>query len=293
MKLFRRYHPNDVLYLTPVRLENEQLPKDKIRMLFYDAEGEVHASLVENSVYELAKKHIRKMKRGHRNYATLGLEVSQGKSVPLVVEISAEELWALERIQVHALEKRRLPDILKKYLKQIIKIGEARRQDLVVQHETPARRARSEAKPRVLERLSYYSEDDTEISVPIYKAEHRYPLIVLKQLNGQAPQGMQRVLILDSDGDLAVIRIPAELIGKAQKDIERWQRKSGQYGCIICSRGPQGFKVSYMAISKLQRTALDRIIKSLEETGFGKKPVSTAAQEILVKAKDMTSYIPQ
>jgi hypothetical protein len=293
MKLFRRSRPDDVLYLTPVKMENEQLPKDKIRMLFYDTEGEAHASLVENSVYELAKKHIRKMKRDHSNYATLGLEVSQGKSIPVVVEISAEELWALERIQAHALKRRRLPDILKKYLKQIIKIGEARRQGLVVQQEKPVRRARSEAKPRVLERLSYYSEDDTEISVPIYKAEHSYPLIVLKQLNGKTPQDMQRMLILDSDGDLAVVRIPVELIDKAQKDIERWQRTSGQYGCIIYSQARQGFKVSYMAISELQRAALDRIIKSFEETGFGRKPVSTAAQEILVKAKDMASYVPQ
>ena len=51
--------------------------------------------------------------------------------------------------------------------------------------------------------------------------------------------------------------------------------------------------MSYIAISELQRAALDRIIKSFEESGFSRKPMSIAAQEILVKAKDMISYIPQ
>ena len=86
MRLFRRHHPNDVLYLMPVRLGNEQLPKDRIRMLYYDADGELHASLMEKSVYNLARRDARKMERGHKSYATIGLEVSPGKSVPLAVE---------------------------------------------------------------------------------------------------------------------------------------------------------------------------------------------------------------
>lgn len=292
MKLFRSYYPNNVLYLTPVKLGNEQLPEDKIRMLLYDTRGEVYASLVDKTSYECAKKHIRKMKRNHKNYATLGIEISRGKSLTFVVEISAEELWALERIQAHALKRRNLPNVLKRYLQQIIKIGEAECKVSVVKNETAASQ---ESKPKVLENLPYYYEGDAEISVPIYKAEHRYPLIVLKRLtsNEYTPQDMERVLNLDSDGDLVVIRVPFEIVDKAQRDIEKWQSMGGQCGCVICSRGPEGLIMSYMAISKLQRVALDKIIKSFEETGFGTKPVSTVAQEILVKAKDEISLILQ
>jgi hypothetical protein len=87
--------------------------------------------------------------------------------------------------------------------------------------------------------------------------------------------------------------LPFEIIDKAERDIKKWQNMSGQCGCVICSRDPEGLVMSYMAISKLQRVALDRIIKSFEETGFGIKPVSTTAQEILVKAKDEISLIAQ
>jgi len=295
MRLFHSYHPNDVLYLMPVRMKNEQLPKGKIRMLYCDAEGKVHASLIERSIYDLAKSHARKMERLHKSYAILGLEISSGNPVPLAVEVGTEELWALDHILEHALRKGSLPDVLKKYPKQIIKLSETKRKELVAQHEQRVPRTYSEATPKVLYRLPYYSEDDIEVSVPIYKAEHRYPLIVLKRLspNEHTSPDMQRLLILDSDGDLAIIRVPLELMDRAEKGLEKWKTTNDQDGYIICSRHQQGFSMSYLAISELQRNALDKITKHFEETGYGKQPVSTPAQAVLAKARDILSSIPR
>ena len=66
----------------------------------------------------------------------------------------------------------------------------------------------------MLNRLPYYPEHDIEFSMPIYKAKHSYPLIVLKHLPSEElnPNNVQRLVILDSDGDLAIIKVPNELI---------------------------------------------------------------------------------
>ena len=59
MGLFRRYHYNDVLYLMPIRLGNEQLPKDIVRMLCCDDKGYLSSALIDKSVYELARSNVR------------------------------------------------------------------------------------------------------------------------------------------------------------------------------------------------------------------------------------------
>ena len=65
MGLFRRNHYNDVLYLMPIRLGNEKLPKDITRMLCCDAKGHLSSALIEKSVYESARSKVRRMKRTH------------------------------------------------------------------------------------------------------------------------------------------------------------------------------------------------------------------------------------
>jgi len=86
MGIFRRNQPNDVLFLMPVRLANEKLPKSKTRMLYCDAAGKVYASLINRSVYKLARGNAERMERSHKSFATLGLEIGPGKFIPTVVD---------------------------------------------------------------------------------------------------------------------------------------------------------------------------------------------------------------
>ena len=162
MATFRRQKINDVLFLMPVRLENEKPSKGKIRMLYCDAAGRVYAQIMNRVVYELAEDSVKRMVHDHKPFATIGLEISPGKFVPTAVEIGSKEVWALEHILEHAVKKGSLPDILKKYLKPIITMGKANREAVISEHKKSRRRVHAEATPRVLDRLPYYPEKDTE-----------------------------------------------------------------------------------------------------------------------------------
>jgi hypothetical protein len=287
--MFRRSKPNDVLFLMPVRLAGEKLPKGKMRMLYCDTTGKVYSSIIKRSTYELARDSAERLDRSHKSYATIGLETRSGEFVPTSVEISPDELWALEHILEHALKKGRLPDILKRYLKPIIELDEASRRAILLEHKK-TRQPRSRTTPRILNRLPYYPENDIEVSLPVYKAEYRYPLIVLKRLisDNHTPDSLQKLLILDSDGDLATIKVPSQLIDKIEKVIKEHNKKNGTNKCAVISKYPDGLSIDYIIISQSQRKALDTITRYFEKTGEGKYPISAAAMTVLTMAKEVS-----
>lgn len=291
MRLLRRNKPNDVIFLMPVRVAGEKLPKGKIRMLYCDAKGKVYASLIDRAAYRLAKDDVQKMEINNRCYATIGLEIGPGNFVPTVVEISAEEAWALSHALDHALKDGVMPHVLRKYLKSIIKLGETGHKVVSVKNKKQDGRVSREATPRVLDRLPYYLEGDIEFSMPIYKAEHRYPLIVIKRLpsSDQATNDRQRLLILDSDGDLATIKVPFQLLDQAEKRLEEWAKKNDRNACLVIYRESDGYSVNYIVISQMQRKALDIMARHFEETCYGKQPISIAAKTVLTRARDMLS----
>ncbi len=286
--MFHRSKPNDVLFLMPVRLADEKTPRNKVRMLYCDATGKVYSSMINKSTYELARQSAETVERSHKSYATVGLEIGPGAFVPTPVEISPEELWALEHILEHALNKGRLPDILKRYLKPIIELDEVRREAVIQEYKKRRRQPHPKTTPRILDRLSYYPENDIEISVPIYKAEYSYPLIVLKHLisDDSATDKLQKLLVLDSDGDLAVISVPSQLIDKTEKVTKEYHKKNGANKCAIISKYPDGLSIDYIAISQPQSQALDALTRYFEETGDRKQPVSAVVKAVLTRAKE-------
>jgi hypothetical protein len=290
MGMFRRNQPNDVLFLMPVRIASEKLPKGKQRMLYCDAAGELYASIISKSVCELARESAEGMEGSHKPFAILGLETGSGRFIPMAVEIRTEQVWALERILEHALKSGRLPDILKRYLKPIIKLGEANREAVISEYKKHRRQVRSEATPRVLERLPYYPEHEIEYSMPIYKAEYSYPLIVLKRLssNKNAAKSLRSLLILDSDGDLATLKVPHRLVDNMEKGLTTRQRRNENV-CVIISQQSGGMTVYYLPISRAQKKALDTITRYFEETGNRNRPISAAAKTVIIKAKDKVS----
>jgi len=291
MRLFRRHRPNDLIYLTPIQLGNEQVPGDKIRMLYCDSKGNVLTAIIENSVYELARSHAEQLKHANKDYAIISLEIAPSEFAPLAVGINPEQVTALEYILEHAVGRGVVPDILKKYVKEIIRIGEPRREELKSLHKWAWNHTYSGKTLEALQRLSYYPEDHLEITMPIYKAQCRYPLIILKRLTPDelTPSDMQRLLTLDNDGDLVIVRVRLETIDEAERNLEEWKRINNLGGCIICSRHQNGFAINHMEVSELQRKALDSIPKGFEETGFKQQPISADAITVLSRAKQ---YLP-
>jgi len=290
MKLFRSDNPNDVIFLEPVRKTGEKLPKGKMRMLYCDAQGKVYASIINSMVYKLAMVDVAKIESNNKDYATLGLEIGPGNFLPLVVEIGPKEVWALEHILEHARKSGVIPDLLKKELRQIIKLGESGRKEKKAEKRKDTLTVTPAVTPGVLTRLPYYSERNIEFSMPIYKASHSYPLVVLNRLpsNKQSPHDAQRLLIMDSDGDLAVIKVPLKLIVESEKRLEKWTAKTDMYACIILGRDEKGLDINYLMISQQQKKALDTMARHFEENGRGEQHVMAAAKKVLIQARDMS-----
>ncbi len=291
MKLFRRKSPNGVVFLEIVRKTGEKLPKGKMRMLCCDAEGKVYAVIIHTTIYKLVMDRVAKMESSNKDYATLGLEIGPGNYLPSVVEIGTKEVWALERILDHARESGVIPDVLKKELRQIIKLGESERKGEKAEKHRNTLTVTPAAAAGVLNRLPYYAEGNIEFSMPIYKASHSYPLIILKRLppDKQSPHNFHRLLIMDSDGDLAVIRVPLKLIVKSQKRLEEWTAETDTYSCIIISKCANSLDINYLMISKPQKKALDTMARRYEEIGSEEQPFTTAAKKVLIQAKYMSA----
>ena len=288
MGLLGRHNPQDLIYLVPIQMGNEQLPENKVRMLYCDVKGNIRSTIIENSVYEMVKSDTTQLERAHKNYATLSLELIPGSSIACAIEINPELVWALERILEHAIKRGEIPAVLRKYPKEIIRIGRLQCEESPKYNERAVNFDFSGKTPDVLQMLAYYSEDSIEAAIPIYKAQYRYPLIILRRIppNEKMTPGVQRLLALDSDGDLAIIRLSSEAIDEAERNLEVWRKINNSEGCILCSRNQDSYTICHLEISTLQRKALDSIAQHFEETGYGKQPIPRDAQSVLAKVKE-------
>jgi len=291
MEFLTRNRLKEVIFLTPVKAQSDHLSQNKIRILYCDAKANIDSTVAEDSVYRLARNYIQKLESEHKYGVILGVEVISGNYVPFAVEISSEQASALERIFEHAIKRGIVPYVLKKYPKDIIKLGKDELKEIRKQYEQSRLETTAKGMPEVLKRLADYPEEGIAVAVPIYKAQYHYPLVILKRLASGEPtqKDMQRVLILDNEGDLGIIRVPRDILGKTERKLRDWKKKSGRAGCILYSRDADNLIMSYMEISEFQRKALNTIKRHFEETGHGKRPISTEIQGILTKAKGLIS----
>ncbi|MFC1898824.1 hypothetical protein ACFLXP_00605 [Chloroflexota bacterium] len=286
--ILRRNMPHDVIFLMPVKTTQEKLHKGKIRMLYCDAKGKLYASLIDKTTYTVARTFADEMEAKNNNYATIGLEIGLGNFAPTVVEISAEQSWALSNVLNHALSEGAIPDVLTKYLKNIIELGTSSRKATSAE-EKPQKTGKAKIEHlRTLDRLPYYLEKDIEFSMPIYKAEHRYPLIVVGSLASYHEDSgdQQRLVILDNDGDIAIIKVPFKLLTRAKERLEKWTVKHGRNACLVIYREPHGYAINYVLISQVQRKALDVIAENFEEIGSKKRTIPSETIKVLTKVRD-------
>ena len=260
-------------------------------MLYCDVSGKVYSSIMSRRIYERARENVTGIKRRRLSFATVGLETTPGQFVPAIVEVSQKEVWALERILEHALKNGKLPDILKKQLKTIIRRKGAEREALLNEHKKRRHQTKPEPTPRVLERLPNYPEEDMEVSMPIYKAEYSYPLIVLKILVSDTRTSLKtrKLLILDSDGDMAVIEVPTRLVRSLEMELAGLGERKRGNTCTLISKNQNGYTAGFMSVSRAQKKSLDTLTRYFEETGGSKERVSLAVRSVITRAKDRVS----
>jgi len=292
MALFSKNKLKDVIFLIPVNTPDEKLPRGKMRMLYCDAMGRVYTTLLDKTVYKLICEDIEKFEANNRCYATVGLEISTGTFAPVVVEISSDESWTLSHALEHALNTGLIPDVLLKNIAHIIKQGD-------IGHKKNGsngngnNRAEKSTIPGILDRLPYYLERDMEFSMPVYKAEHPYPLIILKSYSsgGSSSGNGQKLLVLDSDGDLAIVKIPFKILDKAEKRLRHWAEKNSRDACLIIYREEKGYSIDFVVISPAQKKALDVMVREYEETGSGRGSLTVAAQRVVSRAQELVSCL--
>ena len=285
MVMSQRKQPGDVLFLQTVRYEHEKMPRNKIRMLYLDTKGNVYASLMSKSVYESA---VRGLQNGSQcPYATIGIKSSSGKFVPVIVEIREEEAWALERILEHTLSIGKVPDVLKKYIAPIIAYGSAIREKVISTSRKRGNKNLFPETPEELERLPYYREEDMGISMPLYKARYVPPLVVLKRLNSKdgTPAGNQRLLILDREGDMAVINVPTMLVRKMELELIQEENQGRKATRAILEPEGNSFTVNYLPVTREQQRSLEVLTRNYEQTGNARQHVTVAVKTVLSKAR--------
>jgi hypothetical protein len=288
MRLFSRRYFNDLIFLMPIQLANEQLPDDKIRMLYCDSKGQIITTIIENAAYELAQRKAEELRRANKNYAILDIETAPGTLVPLAVAISSEQVSALNLVLDHAIRRGVIPDILKRYTREIIGIGGMKREELKEEYERARTHVYSGETPEALQKLTYFPGGYMQVVAPIYKSEYHYPLVVIKGLaqDKDTPPNIRRLLTLDGDGDFLIIGIRREMIDEFEEKLEEWKRANNIDGCIIILRDQGNFIISYMEISELQRKALNSVEQKFEETKHLQKSIASDAITVISRAKD-------
>jgi len=288
MNLLQRHRPNHALLLIPVRLRSERLPYNKVKILACDAEGKLFTQTISKSTYRRINEMTQQNAVSFKNFATIYWDTSTSRSIPLFVEVSKSEIQALERILEHALRSTMIPDILKRYPKDIIKKAEKTHQEQLIKNIGQKSLEDPSSSSKILNRLPYYRGPDTELSIPIYKARLRFPLIILKKLTQaqDTPSGKQRCLILDSDGDIATITLPSDQVNTGNKKLVK-MKKTDKRGYLICLDNLNGMSVDIMEISELQKQALENLTQRFEKTAKGKLVLSATVKGLLHEALEI------
>jgi hypothetical protein len=281
--------PHDVLFLQPVRYAGENLPRGRVRMLYADASGRVCASIVSRAVYDLAADSAARLKRSRQAFVTVGLETIPGRFIPAAVAISPDEAGAMRQIRERALKSDGLPETLKSFIGAIIRRSGGAR-EAVVEGKKQRRPRAPRVITRVLDRLPYYPEHDIEVSMPVYKAAFSYPLLLLKRLtrDEQTPPGAQRLLVLDSDEDMAIVKVPTQLLRWIEIELAIRDDIDSELTAFLITRGEGGPTPVLLPVNRLQKRGLDAVTRYFEATGHKKQP-SRSVQKVIELARRKTS----
>ncbi|MFO8143468.1 MAG: hypothetical protein R6T78_02195 [Dehalococcoidales bacterium] len=287
--IFNRKNRNctkKLIFLLPVRIDDEILPEEMVRMLCCTETAEAVTTTISRSTFEIIKSYTRELERGNKRYAILGIELPRGCYVPFPVYIDSEHLMVLENIVEHAIHRKFIPYILRKYVKHIIALGNISSKEIIknyVLHDQLSSGLSSQS--MINDIRASRGNMFAERAIPTYKAHNRYPAIILKKMDSidHNDKETQRVLILDSDGDLAISKVPAQLLLSEERKFNLISEDL--YGCVTYKQEGDRYFFDHMILNKLQHKSLNTILEQYEKTGTGERPIPLFAQEVISRAR--------
>ena len=278
------------MFLLPVQIGDEVISDGRVRILCCTSKAELTTILIDGSTYDIVKSYIWEMENGNRKYAMVGVEVNPGNYLPVPVYIDSEHLTALENIAEHAVTRRVVPWVLRKYVKHIIALGNVGSRELpdnIIIGDHIDMSATSYEMLAAINKKDVRDGIVPEGAVPVYKARYSFPAVILKKVQESADSGLQRVLILDSDGDLAVSKVPARLLEAKERELDRASISENTQWCITYTQKGDGYIFSHLMLNRLQQQALETIVLRYEKTGSGERPLPPDACEILSRANNI------
>ncbi len=288
LNLLKRNSLNRLIFLLPVRIGDEILPEDKVRMLCCTEKADLVTTLISRSTFEIIKSFIRELEKESKKYAILGIEVHSQEYVPVPVYIDSEHLMALENIAEHAINRKIMPWVLKKYVTNIIALGDIKSKEIIENYILSDNIYSNLSSNEMLGGLEGIGENHlSDAPIPIYKAQHHFPAVILKKLERteRNENELQRVLILDSDGDLVISKVPIYLLESEERELDTIISKGDLFGCITYTREKDSYIFNHVILNRLQQNALETILKQYEKTGSGERPIPLYAREVLSRAR--------
>ena len=254
-------------------------------MLCCNEKADLVTMTVSKSTFEIIRSYVRELEKGNKRYAMLGIEVSPGYYVPFPVYIDSEHLMGLENIVEHAVRRKVIPWVLRKYVKNIISMGNIRSDELIKNYVLRDQIGSSLSSQSLMHSIRASRDNFNDRLIPTYKAQHNYPAIILKKMDpdGYSDTESQRVLILDSDGDLAISKVPAQPLESEEGKCNLTGDEL--FGCITYKHEKGSYIFDHIILNRLQQKSLEIILEQYEKTGSGERPLPLFAEEVLSRAR--------
>jgi hypothetical protein len=295
------YSRRDWLYLSAYEGEDKAAPKGYREVLLADCAGKLTTALVDRLVCKRIKASVEP-----EPWAALCLELTRKTYMSFAVRIDDETSDALKEILQLAFERKppghnwtigvSIPEHLTNYVRKVIDTGQNKREAF-----------KRELEERVGPLLSPVPTDPSYeqlvLDTGAHLAQHRgftvHKLIQLQKNDITDPNiilgrlhpdeltlpGLQKLLVLDSEGDLACSWLKTDTIDGAEQNLKRSIRAKRKPGVLICSNVEQGLMMIPLSVTRSQEKRLQDIKIQWEKTGYPPAEISDDIQLLLRVAK--------
>jgi len=121
----------------------------------------------------------------------------------------------------------------------------------------------------------------------IVKDKPTDPIIILSRLPSDelTPLGLQKVLVLDYDGDLTFVTLKTTTIEGAERNLQKFIGSEKKLGVLACSNLSRGVLMMPLEISRSQKEALENMRRHWAETGYSPRVIPAEIRALLLQSK--------
>ncbi len=278
------YSPRDWLYLSMFEGKGKSVPKGHTEVLLANCTGELTTALVDSVVCDRLKANI-----WSEPWAALCLELTRRTYISFTVAIDDDTSDALNEILRLVFKQEptghnwtahvTIPDYLTNHIQKAIGLGQDER-------DTTRRGLEERVKPLLSSApappdLEQFVLDTTALQVhgsgftvhkliQLQKNKIADPSIILGRLHPDelTLPGLQKLLVLDSDGDLACSWVKTSTIDSAEENLKRFVKAKRKPGVIAMSDVEQGLMTMPLTVTRSQEKTLQEMKTHWGKTGY-------------------------